>query len=59
MVDGDKTTHSKILESIEKSCLVLIDRATKYEDMIGSLENLLKALHSLEGKTTASFGLFA
>ncbi|MDC7236937.1 MAG: hypothetical protein PQJ45_04090 [Sphaerochaetaceae bacterium] len=49
MVDGDKTSHSKILESIEKSGLVLIDRATKYEDMIGSLENLLKALPSLEG----------
>jgi hypothetical protein len=27
--------------------------------MIGSLESLLKALPSLEGKTTASFGSFA
>ncbi|MCY1151231.1 MAG: flavodoxin domain-containing protein [Sphaerochaetaceae bacterium] len=57
--DGDKTSHSQIIDSIEKSDLVLIGSATKYGDMIGSLENLLKALPSLEGKTTASFGSFA
>jgi flavorubredoxin len=57
--DGDKTLHSQIIDSIEKSDLVLIGSATKYGDMIGSLENLLKALPSLEGKTTASFGSFA
>ncbi len=59
LFDGDKTPHSQILESIEKSDLVLIGSATKYGDMIGSLESLLKSLPSLEGKTTASFGSFA
>ncbi|MCK9190534.1 MAG: FprA family A-type flavoprotein [Sphaerochaetaceae bacterium] len=57
--DADKTPHSEILDSISTSELVLVGSATKYGDMIGSLDSLLKSLPSLEGKTTAAFGSFA
>lgn len=57
--DADKIPHSEILDSISKSELVLVGSATKYGDMIGSLDSLLKSLPSLEGKTTAAFGSFA
>ncbi len=59
LFDADKAPHNEILDSIKASELILVGSATKYGDMIGSLDSLLKELPSLEGKTTASFGSFA
>ncbi len=56
--DTDKVDHKEILESIANSELVLVGSATRYGDMIGSLEALLKNLPNLKDKTTAAFGSF-
>lgn len=57
--DADKDNHSEILESVSKAELLVVGSATRYGDMIGSLEKILKALPNIEDKTTFAFGSFA
>lgn len=57
---ADKDDENKIIESIKESDAILFGTSTKYGDLIGSIENLLKKLKdmNLEGKIAAAFGSF-
>lgn len=58
--DADKSMAADILKSIEKADAVFIGSSTKYADMIGNLEDVLKELQhmNLEGKLAAAFGSY-
>ncbi|MDO4536209.1 MAG: FprA family A-type flavoprotein [Clostridium perfringens] len=58
--NADKTDENEILESIKKSDAILFGTSTKYGDLIGSIENILKKLKdmNLEGKAAGAFGSF-
>lgn len=58
--DADKSSATDILNSITSADAVFIGSSTKYADMIGNLENILKELHNmnLEGKLAAAFGSY-
>ena len=58
--NADKSDEKEILESIEKSDAILFGTSTKYGDLIGSIENILKKLPemNLEGKVAGAFGSF-
>jgi flavorubredoxin len=58
--NADKKAESEILESIENSDAILFGTSTKYGDLIGGIENILKKLKdmNLEGKVAAAFGSF-
>lgn len=58
--DADKSSADAILNSIQSADAVFIGSSTKYADMIGSLENILKELPkmNLEGKLAAAFGSY-
>ncbi|MHA6528870.1 FprA family A-type flavoprotein [Paenibacillus sp. BAC0078] len=58
--DADKSSMEDILSSINSADAVFIGSSTKYADMIGNLEPLLKELQhmSLEGKLAAAFGSY-
>ncbi|CUQ12831.1 FprA family A-type flavoprotein [Clostridium baratii] len=58
--NADKSDEKEILESIEKSDAILFGTSTKYGDLIGSIENILKKLSemNLEGKVAGAFGSF-
>ncbi len=58
--NADKTDKNEILESIKESDAILFGTSTKYGDLIGSIENVLKKLKdmNLEGKVLGAFGSF-
>ncbi|WP_300380148.1 FprA family A-type flavoprotein [Clostridium sp.] len=58
--NADKDDENEILESIKESDAMLFGTSTKYGDLIGSVENILKKLKdmNLEGKVAAAFGSF-
>lgn len=58
--NADKTDENEILDSIKASDAILFGTSTKYGDLIGSIENVLKKLNdmNLEGKVLGAFGSF-
>lgn len=58
--NADKIDENEILDSIKASDAVLFGTSTKYGDLIGSIENVLKKLKdmNLEGKVLGAFGSF-
>lgn len=58
--NADKNDKSEILKSIEEADAILFGTSTKYGDLIGSIEDLLKELKdmNLEGKVAGAFGSF-
>jgi flavorubredoxin len=58
--NADKSEKIEILESIKEADAVFIGSSTKYADMIGNLEDVLKDLKEmdLEGKIAAAFGSY-
>lgn len=56
--DADKDDHEEILKAIENSDIILFGSSTKYGNLIGVLEDLLKALPDLTGKYVGAFGSF-
>ena len=58
--NADKTDENEILDSIKASDAILFGTSTKYGDLIGSIENVLKKLKdmNLEGKVLGAFGSF-
>lgn len=58
--NADKSDENEILDSIKASDAVLFGTSTKYGDLIGSIENVLKKLKdmNLEGKVLGAFGSF-
>jgi len=58
MYNADKVDHKEILEAIDKADVVLFGSSTKYGDMFGTLEDILKTMPSLHGKIALAFGAF-
>lgn len=60
LIDINKTSHEDILKSLKTSDAVLVGTSTKYGDMIGKLEDVLKSLKGmdLENKIAAAFGSY-
>ena len=58
--NADKSDKAEILESIKDADAVFIGSSTKYADMIGNLEDVLKDMTKmdLEGKIGAAFGSY-
>ena len=58
--NADKADKEEILNSIKESDAILFGTSTKYGDMIGSIEDILKELKNmnLEGKVAAAFGSY-
>lgn len=58
--DADKAEEVDILNSITAADAVFIGSSTKYADMTGNLENILRKLQTLnlEGKLAAAFGSY-
>ena len=58
--NADKSDKTEILESIKDADAVFIGSSTKYADMIGNLEEVLKDMKemNLEGKIGAAFGSY-
>ena len=58
--NADKSDKAEILESIKVADAVFIGSSTKYADMIGNLEDVLKDMTKmdLEGKIGAAFGSY-
>ncbi len=58
--NADRSDKTKILESVQEADAVFIGSSTKYADMIGGLEDILKELKemNLEGKIAAAFGSY-
>jgi anaerobic nitric oxide reductase flavorubredoxin len=58
--DADKAEETDILNTIATADAVFIGTSTKYADMIGNLENILRKLQpmNLEGKIAAAFGSY-
>lgn len=58
--NADRSDKSVILESIKEADAVFIGSSTKYADMIGGLEDVLKDLTKmdLQGKIGAAFGSY-
>ncbi|WP_232697984.1 FprA family A-type flavoprotein [Brevibacillus daliensis] len=56
----DKVEKAEVLASIQEADAVLIGSSTRYADMIGNLEEILKDLKemNLEGKLAAAFGSY-
>jgi len=60
VIDVNKTDKNEIIEKVKTSDIVFFGSATKYADMIGSMEEILKELKelNLEGKYAVSFGSY-
>jgi flavorubredoxin len=60
VLNPDKTAEEEILEAIKSSDAILFGTSTKYGDLIGSIENVLKKLKdiNLESKVACAFGSF-
>ncbi|MCM3588196.1 FprA family A-type flavoprotein [Mesobacillus maritimus] len=58
--NADKADHAEILASIQEADAVFVGSSTKYADMIGNIEDILKAMldMNLEGKIGAAFGSY-
>ncbi|WP_379134163.1 FprA family A-type flavoprotein [Paenibacillus sp. sgz500958] len=58
--DADKSSAADILSSIASADAVFVGSSTRYADMIGNLEPLLKEMKNmnLEGKLAAAFGSY-
>lgn len=58
--NADKSEKAEILESIKGADAVFIGSSTKYADMIGNLEEVLKELKEMDlaGKIGAAFGSY-
>ncbi len=58
--NADKSEKAEILASIQEADAVLIGSSTRYADMVGNLEDILKELKTmnLEGKIAAAFGSY-
>ena len=58
--NADKSDKAEILDSIKDADAVFIGSSTKYADMIGNLEDVLKDMTKmdLEGKIGAAFGSY-
>ena len=58
--NADKSDKAEILDSIKAADAVFIGSSTKYADMIGNLEDVLKDMTKmdLEGKIGAAFGSY-
>ena len=58
--NADKSDKAEILDSIKAADAVFIGSSTKYADMIGNLEDVLKDMTrmDLEGKIGAAFGSY-
>ncbi|MEW5206573.1 FprA family A-type flavoprotein [Bacillus cereus] len=56
----DKSKKLEVLKSIQEADAVFIGSSTRYADMIGNLEDILKEITemNLEGKIAASFGSY-
>ncbi|HGH1673149.1 FprA family A-type flavoprotein [Bacillus thuringiensis] len=56
----DKSKKLEVLKSIQEADAVFIGSSTRYADMIGNLEDILKEMTemNLEGKIAASFGSY-
>lgn len=57
VINADRSDKEAILESVQEADAVLIGSSTRYADMIGFLEDILKELKemNLEGKIAAAF----
>jgi flavorubredoxin len=60
VMDVNKTSKENIIEAINESHILFFGSSTKYADMIGQMEDILKSLRylNLEGKIGVSFGSF-
>ncbi|EGT3615042.1 FprA family A-type flavoprotein [Clostridium perfringens] len=58
--NADKSAKEDMLNSIKQSDVILFGTSTKYGDLIGSIEDILKELPNmnLENKTLGAFGSF-
>ncbi|EJV73703.1 FprA family A-type flavoprotein [Bacillus cereus] len=58
--NADKAKKIEVLKSIQEADAVFIGSSTRYADMIGNLEEILKEMTemNLEGKIAASFGSY-
>ncbi|KGK85957.1 FprA family A-type flavoprotein [Clostridium sp. HMP27] len=59
-IDANKTDKEEVLQAVKEADAVFIGSSTKYGDMIGKLEDVLKELKdmNLEGKIAAAFGSY-
>lgn len=60
IINVNKVSKEEVLEKISESDAVFFGSSTKYGDMIGNMEELLKELENmnLEGKIAAAFGSY-
>ncbi|MDA3809212.1 MAG: FprA family A-type flavoprotein, partial [Spirochaetaceae bacterium] len=60
IVDVNKTSLNDVIEEINSADMVFFGSSTKYADLIGDMENVLKELNNLNlnGKTAAAFGSY-
>lgn len=60
LIDVNKASDEDILKNVKTSDAVLVGTSTKYGDMIGRLEEVLKSLKhmDLENKIAAAFGSY-
>ncbi|MGO4886748.1 FprA family A-type flavoprotein [Anaerobacillus sp. MEB173] len=58
--NADRSSREDIISSVKEADAVFIGSSTKYADMIGNLEEVLKELKemNLEGKIAAAFGSY-
>lgn len=58
--NADKDDKDDIINSMEKSDIILIGSSTRYGDMIGNIESILKKIKyiNLEGKLGGAFGSY-
>ncbi|RKD26003.1 flavoprotein [Ammoniphilus oxalaticus] len=58
--NADRADHDEILDCVAEADAVFIGSSTKYADLIGGLEDVLKKLKeiNLEGKIAAAFGSY-
>lgn len=60
MIDVNKIPREEIMKSINEADAIFFGSSTRYADMIGNMEDILKNLHSLnlEAKIGAAFGSY-
>ena len=59
-IDINKTPREEVMKAISEAHAIFFGTSTKYADMIGNMEELLKSLHTLnlEDKLGATFGSY-
>lgn len=60
LIDVNKASYEDILKNVKEADAVLVGTSTKYADMIGNLEDVLRNLKDmdLENKISAAFGSY-